>query len=161
MGDVAFGGKFSVVVLNVALVGSLTLSVMKTPLGLPVASVTGNCTDEPGPTTTFDGSWMALDTVTEALAAVTPVGPLARIVVVPIATALTVTFAVLVFAGITTLAGTVAVPTASLDSVTVSGFFVAADRLTATDFVPPIPTVKVFGLKLSEAVTLALVLPEV
>ncbi len=73
----------------------------------------------------------ALCTVTLRSPCVTPVA-VAWTAVVPMPAPVTATVTELEFAGITTVAGTVAVPVASEASVTVSGFTVVPDRFRVT-----------------------------
>ncbi len=96
----------------------------------------------------------ALCTVTLKSPCVTPVA-VAWIAVVPMPAPVTATVTELEFAGITTVAGTVAVVLLSEVSVTVNGFNVDPGRFSVTFCVPPAVTFTVFGVKLSAPFTVA------
>jgi hypothetical protein len=149
---------------TVTFVGSLEVSAMNTPpLGAGLAKTTVTVWNWPGPSVTLGGiKLMSLRTVTKAVVSAMFGGALAWIVAVPTATPVTGTETLLAFAGMVTVAGTVAAPALLELRVTVRPPAGAVPDKFSVRFCVVAPLmVRLVGEKLSVAVTVTVWLADV
>ena len=141
--------------VSATFVGSLLVRVMNTVVGAGIPKLTGNETElKPGWAITLAGKMIPLTTDTLAVEPETvAMLELAVIVAEPVATPVTGTFTLVVFAGIVIVAGTVAVVVSEELKLTTRLVGEAADKFSARFCVPPTLTVAVPGGKLNAAPT--------
>ena len=145
-------------------VSLLDRATVTPPDGAAAGNVTANAADWLGPTVTFDGRPMvpALTTVTLAVVSAKFGRELAWIVVVPSATPVTVTVALVALAAMVTVAGTVATPVLlELRFITTPPAGAGADKFSVRFWVAVPVMVAVAGEKLAVAVTCTVWLADV